>query len=98
MYRFRSTVIVNIVRGYATWIDLCDGIVALTLKQLVIFFSNVILFSNIVPYKIWYCYETGTLNEYLISAVDTDDLVLQHQGISSYSAEYTPMRFQLSMG
>ena len=36
--------------------------------------------------------------EYLISNVDTDDLVLQHQGISSYSAEYVPMCFQLFMG
>ena len=26
-------------------------------------------------------------NEYLVSTVDTDGLVLKHQGISSYSAE-----------
>ena len=44
-----------------------------------------------MPYKIWYFYETGLINEYLISAVDTD-------GVSTYSAEYAPMRFQLFMG
>ena len=33
-------------------------------------------------------------NEYLVSIVDTDCLVL----INSHSAEYTPMRFQLFMG
>ena len=32
-------------------------------------------------------------NEYLVSTVPTDALVLQHQGISSHSAEYEPMRF-----
>ena len=37
-------------------------------------------------------------NEYLVSTVCTDALVLKHQGISIYSAEYTPMRFQLFMG
>ena len=31
-------------------------------------------------------------NDYLVSTVDTDGLVLQHQGISNYSAEYAPMR------
>ena len=29
-------------------------------------------------------------NEYLVSIVDTDDLVLQHQGISIHSVDYTP--------
>ena len=37
-------------------------------------------------------------NKYLVRIVDIDGLVLKHQGISSYSAEYTPMFFQLSMG
>ena len=37
-------------------------------------------------------------NWYLVSIVDTDGLVLQHQGISSYSAEHKPMRFQPFMG
>ena len=33
-------------------------------------------------------------NEYLFSTMDIDGLVLKHQDISSYSAEYTPMHFQ----
>ena len=37
-------------------------------------------------------------NEYLVSIVDTGGLVLHHQGISSYSAEYASMHFQLLMG
>ena len=35
---------------------------------------------------------------YLVSTVDIDGLVLSHQGISSYSAENTPMHFQFLMG
>ena len=35
--------------------------------------------------------------EYLVSTVDTDDLVLRHQGISIHSAEYAPVHFQLFM-
>ena len=31
-------------------------------------------------------------NKCLVSIVDTDGLVLQHQGISGHSAEYAPMR------
>ena len=30
-------------------------------------------------------------NEYSVSIMDTDGLVFQHQGISSYSADYTPI-------
>ena len=37
-------------------------------------------------------------NEYPVRPVDTDDLVLKHQGISSYSAGYAPMCFPLFMG
>ena len=37
-------------------------------------------------------------NEYLVSNVVTDGLVLQHQDISSHNAEYTPMYFQLFTG
>ena len=37
-------------------------------------------------------------NGYFISTVATDGLVLQHQGISNHSADYTPMRFQLFKG
>ena len=36
--------------------------------------------------------------ECLVSTVDTDDLVLKHQGISRKSADYAPMRFQLFRG
>ena len=32
----------------------------------------------------------GQYNEYCISTVGTDGLVLYHQGISSHSAEYAP--------
>ena len=32
-------------------------------------------------------------NEYFISTVDTDDLLLWHQSISSHSAEYVSMHF-----
>ena len=34
-------------------------------------------------------------SEYLVSTEDTADLVLQHQGIISYSAKYAPMHLQL---
>ena len=37
-------------------------------------------------------------NEYLISTVDTDALVLKHQGISIHNAEYTLMRFPAFKG
>ena len=37
-------------------------------------------------------------NECLISIEGTDVLVLQHQGISSRSADYTPMRFPVFKG
>ena len=36
-------------------------------------------------------------NEYLVSTVDTEGLVLQHQGISGHSAEYPPIFSQLFM-
>ena len=36
-------------------------------------------------------------NEYVISTVATDGLVLQHQGSSSHSTEYVPICFQLFM-
>ena len=36
-------------------------------------------------------------NEYLVSTVGTGGLVLWHQGISSHSAGYAPMCFQLFM-
>ena len=37
-------------------------------------------------------------NDCLVSMVDTDGLVLYHQGISSHSADYTPMRFPAFKG
>ena len=37
-------------------------------------------------------------NEYLLSTIGTDGLVLYHLNISSHSAQYAPLRFQLSMG
>ena len=36
-------------------------------------------------------------NDISVSTGDTYGLVLQHQGISSYSAEYVTIRFQLFM-
>ena len=67
------------------------------LNNWVIFFQNVILFSDIVHYNcnisVW-----NWSNDYLINTVDTDGLVLYHQGISSFSAEYAPMHFQSFMG
>ena len=38
------------------------------------------------------------LNEYLVRTVGNDGLVLHHQGIIGYRAEYAPMRFKLFMG
>ena len=37
-------------------------------------------------------------NEYLVSTMDTDALVLKHQGISIPRAAYTTMHFQLFKG
>ena len=37
-------------------------------------------------------------NECLISIEDTDDLVLEHQGISSRSADFAPMCFPVLKG
>ena len=37
-------------------------------------------------------------NEYFISMVATDGLVLKHQALSSHSTEYTPMHFQQFKG
>ena len=47
----------------------------------------------------WYiCMQLVQYNGCLISAVDTDGLVLYHQGISSHSADYAFMCFQVFMG
>ena len=46
----------------------------------------------------WYfCNKLVQYNGYLVSSVDTDGVVLWHQGISSYCSEYAPMHFQLFM-
>ena len=45
-----------------------------------------------------FLYELVQYNEYLANTVDTDGLVLQHQVISSHSAEYEPIHFQLFSG
>ena len=37
-------------------------------------------------------------HEYLVSPVDTDGQVLQHQAISSHSVQYGPKHHQLFMG
>ena len=37
-------------------------------------------------------------NGYLFITVGTYGLVLYHQGMSSYSVEYSPMRFHIFMG
>ena len=42
--------------------------------------------------------ELAQYNEYFISIMGIDDLVLENQGISSHSADYTPIRFQLLKG
>ena len=37
-------------------------------------------------------------NKCLVSIVDTNGLVLKHQGISSHSADYVPMCFPVFKG
>ena len=46
-----------------------------------------IFYMNLVQY-----------NGCLVSIVDTDGLVLKHQGISSHSADYAYMHFQVFTG
>ena len=75
----------------------CLSLNVLTRKHLRIFFT-VLIFSEIVPYKLYSCIFLFQYDEYLISAVDTDGLVLWRHGISSDSAEYTSMYFQLFIG
>ena len=46
-----------------------------------------------------FMYEMGPMyNEYLVSTVNTDGLVLWRHGISTDIAEYTRIHFQLFMG
>ena len=71
----------------------------LTPRRLGHFFKNVILFRNVVHRKcdIFYM-KLVQYNECLVSIVDTGGLVLQHQGINSHDADYTPMRFPVFKG
>ena len=46
----------------------------------------------------WAYMQLVQYDEYLVSTVATDGLVLLHQGISSYSDEEAPTHFQLFMG
>ena len=41
------------------------------------------------------CIKLVQYNKYLLNIVDTDGLVLKHQGISSFSVDYSLVRFWL---
>ena len=45
-----------------------------------------------------FCMKLGKYNDYSVSTVDTDALVLKHQGISSHSADYISMWLPQFMG
>ena len=45
-----------------------------------------------------YVWNYSQSHQYLVSTVNTDGLVLKHQGISSPRVDYAPMHFQLLMG
>ena len=67
----------------------------LTLKQLHYFFKTWFI-SNVFHYKsniLWVQY-----NEYVISIVDADGLVLYHWGISPHNVDHELMLFHLLMG
>ena len=57
-------------------------------NELMLFTTHVILFE----------WNWSNIMIFLVTTVDTDDLVLWHQGISNLCVEYTPMCFQLFMG
>ena len=42
----------------------------------------------------YFCLKLIQHHGYLVSTMDTDGLVFEHQGISNHSAEYTPLYFQ----
>ena len=50
------------------------------------------------PITLIYLYKRDLINQYLVTTVDTDGMVLSQQIIISYYAEYASMRFQLFMG
>ena len=70
----------------------------LTLKQLANFFQSLISFFGIVCYESYLFVWNWPDHRNAVSILDTDGLVLQHQCISSHSADYTPMHFQLCIG
>ena len=67
----------------------------LNLKQLGPFFLSAVLFSSVVHNE---CDIYVKYNEYLVSTLGVDDLVLQHQDIYSHSAEYATKYSQLFIG
>ena len=50
------------------------------------------------PITLIYLYKRDLINQYLVTTVDTDGIVLSQQIIISYYDEYASMRFQLFMG
>ena len=61
-------------------------------KQLGHIFQNVILFANIISY---HC----NISQWNLSNImNIWSALLKHQAISTYSADYVPLRFQISMG
>ena len=63
------------------------------------FFQKVVLFRNVVRHKCdIFMWKLLKYNQCLVSIVDTDGLVLYHQGISSHVADYAPMRFPVLKG
>ena len=67
----------------------------LTLKQLGNYFQNITLFPQIIPYK---CIISVWAKTMYIQSELWILMVLKHQDISSYSAEYAHLHFQLLMG
>ena len=70
-----------------------------SLNNWVIILKIVFTFSSLVSYNcnisIW---NWSNMIKNLVSTVDSHGLVFKHQDISSYSADYASMLFQLFMG
>ena len=70
-----------------------------TFKQLGHFFQNVILISYVVHNEFdIFVWILGSIIDTKFSSGDTDGLVLQHQDISSHSADYAPTLFHMFVG
>ena len=69
-----------------------------THKHLSSCFQKWFYFFNAFRYKYIFCKKLDQYNEYVISTVGTDGLVLQHQAISTHSVVYASMRSQFFMG